>query len=185
MKTIALLASVPLVALLGGAPASAQDDAPAQAPDYGATPDVQPPPPVEQQDVPPPIQSQQGSQQGQWVETADGWIWVPAGTQPDAVGDTPYVYLYTPTYGWIWFVSPWGWGPYAYGPWVHNGLGRGWYGGRGYYGGGRGYYGGGYYGGGHYYGGGRGFYGGGHSFGGGGGGHFGGGGGGGHGGGHR
>jgi hypothetical protein len=30
----------------------------------------------------------------------------------------PYSYLYTPAYGWTWYVSPWGWGPYHYGAWV-------------------------------------------------------------------
>jgi hypothetical protein len=57
--------------------------------------------------------------QGQWVNTAEyGWIWIPAGATPYAVAGVPYVYLYTPTYGWTWYASPWGWGPYAYGPWV-------------------------------------------------------------------
>jgi hypothetical protein len=33
---------------------------------------------------------------------------------------TPYTYLYTPAYGWTWYVSPWGIGPYHYGIWVHH-----------------------------------------------------------------
>jgi hypothetical protein len=32
----------------------------------------------------------------------------------------PYAYLYTPAYGWTWYVSPWGWGPYRYGFWVRH-----------------------------------------------------------------
>jgi hypothetical protein len=32
----------------------------------------------------------------------------------------PYTYLYTPAYGWTWYVSPWGWGPYHYGLWVRH-----------------------------------------------------------------
>lgn len=57
--------------------------------------------------------------QGQWVNTAQyGWIWVPAGTTSVAIGDVPSVYMYTPTYGWTWYASPWGWGPFAYGAWV-------------------------------------------------------------------
>jgi hypothetical protein len=32
----------------------------------------------------------------------------------------PYTYLYTPVYGWTWYVSPWGLGPYHYGVWVRH-----------------------------------------------------------------
>jgi hypothetical protein len=32
----------------------------------------------------------------------------------------PYTYLYTPAYGWTWYVSPWGWGPYHYGLWARH-----------------------------------------------------------------
>jgi hypothetical protein len=68
---------------------------------------------------------------GQWVYTADnGWVWVPAGTAPSAVDGVPYTYLYTPAYGWTWYVSPWGWGPYHYGAWVtHPWRPYGWRGG--------------------------------------------------------
>ncbi|HEX8796645.1 MAG TPA: hypothetical protein VF765_37095 [Polyangiaceae bacterium] len=62
---------------------------------------------------------------GQWVWTAQyGWVWVPAETAPLAVQGEPYVYLYTPTYGWTWFDSPWGW----YGPGGGWGWARPWYG---------------------------------------------------------
>ena len=117
----------------------------------------------------------------------------PRGRDGVHVESTPYVYVYTPSYGWNWVVSPWGFGPYYAGAWIHRPwyVGRGWgwgphfygrgwgghgYGGHGY--GGHGYGGhayGGHYGGAHY---GGGFHGGGFH---GGGGH----GGGGHGGGHR
>lgn len=118
--------------------------------------------------------------QGQWVGTAQGWIWVPAGTTTYAINDVPYAYFYMPTYGWGWYASPWGFGPYAYGPWVGRAWpfgfrvyrpgprGFAWYGGRGW--GHRGYGGWGHHGGsGHH--GGWGHGGGGHH----GGGHFGGG----------
>ena len=31
----------------------------------------------------------------------------------------PYAYLYAPTYGWTWLVSPWGFGSFRPGPWIH------------------------------------------------------------------
>jgi hypothetical protein len=49
-----------------------------------------------------------------------GWVWIPAGTQTTDLEGTPYVYLYTPAYGWTWYVSPWGVGPYRYGLWVRH-----------------------------------------------------------------
>lgn len=67
---------------------------------------------------------------GQWVYSdAYGWIWVPGGgAAPYAVEGVPYVYLYTPVYGWSWYISPWGWGPYFYGGWVvHPWLPLGWH----------------------------------------------------------
>lgn len=58
---------------------------------------------------------------GQWVYTTDrGWIWVPAGSTTTLVEGVPYAYLYTPAYGWTWYISPWGWGPYRYGAWVSH-----------------------------------------------------------------
>jgi hypothetical protein len=101
---------------------------------------------------------------GQWVYTAEnGWIWIPAGATPTEVDGVPYTYLYTPVHGWNWYVSPWGWGGYHYGPWVaHPWRPYGWRGGwvaqphvvvrlgAGHYGG---HYGGwGHYGGGYHYG---------------------------------
>lgn len=68
---------------------------------------------------------------GQWVYTADrGWLWVPAGTTTTAVEGVPYAYMYTPAFGWTWYISPWGWGPYRYGGWVaHPWHPAGWRGG--------------------------------------------------------
>jgi hypothetical protein len=67
---------------------------------------------------------------GQWVYTADHeWIWVPAGASTVEMEGTPYVYLYTPSFGWTWYVSPWGWGRYHYGLWVrHPWHPAGWHG---------------------------------------------------------
>jgi hypothetical protein len=110
-----------------------------------------------------------GQGDGQWVYLNDtGWTWVPSSATPVAVNDQPYVYLYTPSVGWGWSVSPWGWGPYYYGPWAgaygpgfwggyyHPGGWAGWrgawggyrgaWGGGGYHGGYGGYHGGGGYG---------------------------------------
>ncbi len=62
---------------------------------------------------------------GQWVWTERyGWVWVPAEASPLEVQGEPYVYLYTPAYGWTWFDSPWGW----YGPDGGWGWARPWYG---------------------------------------------------------
>ncbi len=56
---------------------------------------------------------------GQWVSTAEnGWIWVPENAETYSVNQVPYVYLYTPTYGWTWYTSPWGPGRYSYGAWA-------------------------------------------------------------------
>jgi hypothetical protein len=58
---------------------------------------------------------------GQWVYLAgQGWVWVPAGASAVEMEGVPYTYLYTPAYGWTWYVSPWGWGPYHYGLWVRH-----------------------------------------------------------------
>jgi hypothetical protein len=45
---------------------------------------------------------------------------VPNNAGNAVVEGVPYVYLYTPAYGWTWYVSPWGFGPYRYGVWVHR-----------------------------------------------------------------
>jgi hypothetical protein len=57
---------------------------------------------------------------------------VPSDTTTYEVAQQPYVYLYTPTWGWTWYVSPWGWGHFYLGPWVHHpwGVPHVWYGGR-------------------------------------------------------
>lgn len=58
---------------------------------------------------------------GQWVN-ADGygWMWVPNGSSTVVVEQVPYSYFYTPSYGWNWYVSPWGPGAYRYGGWVRR-----------------------------------------------------------------
>lgn len=68
---------------------------------------------------------------GQWVLTDEyGWIWVPNGASSTSVEGVPYTYLYTPSFGWTWYVSPWGIGPYHYGVWVvHPWRPIGWRGG--------------------------------------------------------
>jgi hypothetical protein len=56
---------------------------------------------------------------GRWVYTSDArWVWVPAGATSVSFRGAPYAYLYTPSLGWAWRVSPWGWGGYRYGAWV-------------------------------------------------------------------
>jgi hypothetical protein len=72
-----------------------------------------------QEALPPPATWTSTYSTGQWVYTDDyGWIWVPNGTASFAADGVPYDYLYTPAYGWNWYLSPWGFGPYAYGRWV-------------------------------------------------------------------
>jgi hypothetical protein len=105
----ALIGSLSLVALSGGS-AVAQ-----------STPEVYPQPPAQ---VPPASPDVEVSASGQWVWVdGQGYVWVPEGTTSYAIDDTPYVYVYTPSYGWSWCISPWGFGPYSYGAWTH----RPWY----------------------------------------------------------
>ncbi len=82
--------------------------------DGAAQPDVAPdaaPPPADQWTASHPT--------GQWVyANGYGWMWIPNESRVIVVEETPYVYLYTPSYGWTWYVSPWGPGPYRYGVWV-------------------------------------------------------------------
>ncbi len=172
-------------------PAAGQVAPQPQQAQQGTPPQAAPPPPPNPQPAPPPsgAAGTVEAAQGQWLNTDNGWIWVPAGAQTTPVDGVPYAYLYSPAYGWTWYASPWGWGPYAYGPWIYHPWpfgfrawgygphGWGWRGGRGvaryggHYGGHYGYAGGGHYTGGGHYGGGH-FGGGGHGGGGhGGGGH--------------
>lgn len=77
-----------------------------------------PPPPVAGEYAPPaapPVAAQ-----GEWIDTDTyGPIWVPASSQTVIVQNRPYAYFYTPSYGWTWYVSPWGGGRYHRGEWVH------------------------------------------------------------------
>src|SRR5262249_48176703 len=96
-------------------------EVPSQAPQYASPqPDVAT---VATEEAPPPAATWTAVYPtGQWVYTADhGWIWIPNGTAAAEYEGVPYVYFYTPVYGWNWYVSPWGWGPYHYGGWVRYG----------------------------------------------------------------
>ena len=56
---------------------------------------------------------------GRWIHSdAYGSLWVPGSASTTDVDGVPYTYLYTPRFGWTWYVSPWGWGAYSYGGWV-------------------------------------------------------------------
>ena len=112
-------------------PAPTVESAPLPEPYTQATPDVPtspqgtaspaaPPPPVAP-GTSDPGQLVYSYPTGQWVYMAgQGWVWIPAGTETRDLEGTPYVYLYTPAYGWTWYVSPWGVGPYRYGLWVRH-----------------------------------------------------------------
>src|SRR5713101_5630998 len=124
MKTAAL----PLISLLFLAGyANAQDEQVAQ-PNAPMPTEIPPAPPAQ-----PPIAEVDSNSQvsaaaqpqpagtGQWVFTNQyGWVWLPYGAQytyePTVEGAYPYSYVYYPTYGWTWAVSPWvwGWGPSPY-----------------------------------------------------------------------
>jgi hypothetical protein len=68
---------------------------------------------------------------GQWVYMSEhGWVWVPNDAASVDVDGVPYTYLYTAGFGWTWYISPWGWGPYVYGAWAwHPWRPMGWRGG--------------------------------------------------------
>jgi hypothetical protein len=104
-----------------------QSAAPAEGPSgTPQQPGTPPPPPASTQAAtspPPPGQTPlvQPYPTGQWVYlSGQGWVWVPAGATATEMDGVPYSYLYTPAYGWTWYVSPWGWGPYVYGPWYRH-----------------------------------------------------------------
>jgi hypothetical protein len=92
----------------------------------------QPPaPPAPPAPAPPPPPAARRIAAGQWVYSDEsGWMWVPAGASPSYVDGVPYVYLYTRTHGWTWYVSPWGPSRFYKGAWVHRAWHpRGWRGG--------------------------------------------------------
>jgi hypothetical protein len=96
----------------GEAPAPASTDEQPSTPPAGT-----PPPPPEGMS---PSSPDTEATDGRWVYTdTDGWVWVPAGSVASDVNAEPYVYLYEPSIGWSWFLSPWGEGPFFVGPWVH------------------------------------------------------------------
>lgn len=79
-----------------------------------------PPPPGGVEEFDPPAAPPAYSSSGEWVDTdAYGRVWIPADSTTVVVHERPYAYFYTPTYGWTWYVSPWGAGRYHRGPWVH------------------------------------------------------------------
>jgi hypothetical protein len=117
-------------------PQQAQPQPAQPAPQGQQAPDGQPQPPQvvyqQEQEAPPPASQWVYSYpSGQWVFTSEyGWIWVPAGSTTTPEEGVPYTYLYTPTYGWNWYISPWGVGAYHYGLWVrHPWRPMGWRGG--------------------------------------------------------
>jgi len=100
-------------------PPPASEGAPLPEPYTQASPGVPPEPPA----APAPDSQPQAQAYptGQWVYLAgQGWVWVPAGATTTDMEGVPYAYLYTPAYGWTWYVSPWGLGPYHYGVWVRH-----------------------------------------------------------------
>lgn len=106
MKT--LLASALGIALALGSSAALAQQAPPAPP---------PPPSYEAPPAAPPVETGNG----EWVESAEyGWIWVPYSSDTVMVQNQPYTYFYTPSYGWTWYVSPWGAGRYHRGAWVHH-----------------------------------------------------------------
>jgi hypothetical protein len=106
-------------------PSSAPQAAPPAYPQPEGTPSA----PAAQEAPPPAAQWVYSYPTGQWVFTStNGWVWIPAGTATVDNEGVPYAYLYTPAYGWTWYVSPWGYGPYRYGVWVrHPFVPRGWH----------------------------------------------------------
>jgi hypothetical protein len=92
-----------------------------------STPPSPPPPPPPTASGAPPSGAPPAEPQvysypsGQWVYlSGQGWVWVPAGASTTDMEGVPYTYLYTPAYGWTWYVSPWGAGPYHYGVWIRH-----------------------------------------------------------------
>jgi hypothetical protein len=131
LGSLVLSASLSSSAFAQSAPAAGPGSPPppvtAQAPADGQPQAAYPP----NEPAPPASQWVYSYPTGQWVYTADnGWVWVPAAATQNVVDGVPYSYLYTPAYGWTWYVSPWGWGPYRYGAWVtHPWRPSGWRGG--------------------------------------------------------
>jgi hypothetical protein len=120
--TVGLLRSLPILfaGLFATSGARAQDEStpPESAPPTDVSDQAAPAPPT-----PAPPAGAQVQAQGQWVNTDQyGWVWVPAASEAVEVSAQPYAYLYAPSFGWSWFVSPWGVGPYRAGPWVHAGV---------------------------------------------------------------
>jgi hypothetical protein len=110
-------------------PAPSAEIAPLPEPYTQANPGVPadaplPPPAAAAQGAPPPPDPSSFVQTyptGQWVYlSGQGWVWIPNDTTATDMDGVPYSYLYTPAYGWTWYVSPWGVGPYHYGVWARH-----------------------------------------------------------------
>jgi hypothetical protein len=118
----------PLLLCIGCGGAFEDEDPPATPPTPPPAPAVDPAPaPEPYAEAAPPAAIDASPQlvytypSGQWVfMSGRGWVWIPNGTTSADVEGVPYTYLYTPAYGWTWYVSPWGWGPYRYGVWTHH-----------------------------------------------------------------
>jgi hypothetical protein len=151
MKTMVALVSG--LSLMVGTAGTALAQSDGYVPPPGAEQQAPPPQaPGAPQYAPPQVVPQSAGGEWQYID-GQGWVWVPAGATTYNIASTPYVYLYTPVYGWTWYVSPWGWGPYYRGGWIHRPF---WGGGAwGHYYGGHPVFGGGHYGGGAHYGGGH------------------------------
>jgi hypothetical protein len=115
--------------------ARAQDGAPPAPPAPANADQAPPPPPATAEQTPPPpppppaataptpsaplpVAPPAPPVQGQWINTQEyGWVWIPAGTTTYVISGVPSAYLYTPVYGWTWYASPWGWGPFVRSAW--------------------------------------------------------------------
>lgn len=121
------IAALPLISLLVLAGYARAEDEQVAQPNAPMPTDAPPPPPAQPPSAPEQLDSSVAAQSpstGQWVFTNQyGWVWMPYGAQyvyePTVEGAYPYSYLYYPSYGWTWVVSPWVWG---WGPWPHFGY---------------------------------------------------------------
>ncbi len=91
------------------------------APQGAPVTDPAPPPPSAPEGPPSSAEWAHEYPSGRWVYANDyGWMWVPANAASEDSDGVPYTYLYRPSYGWNWYVSPWGAGAYRYGGWVRR-----------------------------------------------------------------
>jgi len=56
---------------------------------------------------------------GEWIYTAQcGYLWVPSNATTYVMDGAPAAFMYTEEFGWTWYGSPWGEGPFKLGAWV-------------------------------------------------------------------